>query len=128
MSVALAVLSTALREGRTPDLPIVDSVLRNYSPNRSGDIYVVYDPHRFINDFDGLTVAATHGSPWSYDTHVPIIFAGAGIPAQRIARPAETIDLARTLALLMHTKPPSGSTGVGLVEVLQRCNRVVIKP
>jgi predicted AlkP superfamily pyrophosphatase or phosphodiesterase len=118
--VALAVSSSALREGRTPDFPIVDSVLRNFSPNRSGDIYMVYEPHRFINDFDGLTVAATHGSPWSYDTHVPIIFAGAGIPAQRIARPVETVDLARTLALLLHTKPPSGSVGVALEEVLPR--------
>jgi hypothetical protein len=95
-------------------------VLRNFSPNRSGDIYVVFEPNRFINDFDGLTVAATHGSPWRYDTHVPLVFAGAGIPAQRIARSVETVDLARTLSVLLHTKPPSGSVGVPLHEVFGR--------
>lgn len=117
--VALAVSSSALREGRTPEFPVIQSVLRNFSPSRSGDIYVVFEPNRFINDFDGLTVAATHGSPWRYDTYVPLIFVGAGIPAQRVARPVQTVDVAPTLSLLIGAKPPSGSVGVPLSEVLQ---------
>ncbi len=117
--VALAVSSSALREGRTPEFPVIQSVLRNFSPSRSGDIYVVFEPNRFINDFDGLTVAATHGSPWRYDTYVPLIFLGAGIPAIRVARPVQTVDVAPTLSLLIGAKPPSGSVGVPLSEVLQ---------
>jgi hypothetical protein len=74
--VALALPSSALASGRLPDMPLITSVLRNYNPRRSGDIYLVFEPNRFINDFDGLTVAATHGSPWRYDTFVPIMFAG----------------------------------------------------
>ncbi len=93
--------------------------LVRFSPSRSGDIYVVFEPNRFINDFDGLTVAATHGSPWRYDTHVPLIFAGAGIPAQRVARPVQTVDLAPTLSMLIHTKLPSGSVGAPLSEVVR---------
>ena len=118
--VALAVSSSALREGRTPEFPIMQSVLRNFSPARSGDIFIVFEPNRFINDFDGLTVASTHGSPWRYDTYVPLIFAGAGIPAQRVARPVQTVDVAPTLSLLIGAKPPSGSVGVPLGEVVQR--------
>jgi predicted AlkP superfamily pyrophosphatase or phosphodiesterase len=116
--VALAVSSSALNSGKVPDTPLVQSILRNYDPNRSGDIYVVFQPNRFINDFGGLTVAATHGSPWRYDTYVPIIFAGMGISAQKISRPVETIDIAPTLSLLVGAKPPSGSTGSPLLEVL----------
>jgi predicted AlkP superfamily pyrophosphatase or phosphodiesterase len=116
--VTLAVSSTALREGRFPDTPTIRSVVRNFNPRRSGDIYLVFDPHRFINDFDGLTVAATHGSPWRYDTYVPIMFAGGGIAAQQIARRVESIDIAPTLSLLVGAKPPSGSTGSPLGEVL----------
>ncbi len=117
--VALAVSSMALREGSVPEFPLIQSVLRNFSPSRSGDIYVVFEPNRFINDFDGLTVAATHGSPWRYDTYVPLIFMGAGIPAQRVARPVQTVDVAPTLSLLIGAKPPSGAVGVPLEEVLE---------
>ena len=77
--VALAVSSSALREGSVPGSPVIQSVLRNFSPSRSGDVYIVFEPNRFINDFDGLTVASHHGSPWRYDSYVPLIFAGAGI-------------------------------------------------
>jgi len=116
--VTLAVSSSALASGRTPDTALTRSVLRNYDPRRSGDIYLVFDPNRFINDFDGLSVATTHGSPWRYDTYVPIIFAGFGTPARQVARPVETIDIAPTLSLLLGAKPPSGSTGAPLVEVI----------
>ena len=121
--VAIAVSSSALREGRTPDVPVIESVLRNFSPSRSGDIYVVFEPNRFINEFDGLTVAASHGSPWRYDTYVPLIFVGSGIPAQRVTRAVQTIDVAPTLSLLIGAKPPSGSVGVPLGEILSTENR-----
>ena len=116
--VALAVSSSALRAGRVPDTPLMKSILRNYNANRSGDVYVVFEPNRFINDFDGLRVATTHGSPWRYDTYVPIIFAGMGIPAQRISRRVHTVDIAPTLSLLVGAKPPTGSFGAPLVEVI----------
>jgi len=115
--VALAIGSSALRTGNLPDTPIIRSILRNHSPTRSGDIYVVFEPNRFINDLDGTVVAAGHGSPWRYDTHVPIIFAGAEIEARRISRPVETVDIAPTLAMLLGAKPPSGSVGIALEEV-----------
>jgi predicted AlkP superfamily pyrophosphatase or phosphodiesterase len=117
--VAVAVSSTALREGRTPDFPLLKTVLRNFSPSRSGDIYVVFEPNRYINDFDGLTVASTHGSPWRYDTHVPLMLAGPGIPSQSVSRHVETVDLARTLSLLIGAKVPSAAVGKPLVEVFR---------
>jgi predicted AlkP superfamily pyrophosphatase or phosphodiesterase len=118
--IALAVSSSALREGKVPDFPLIQTVLRNFSPTRSGDIFIVFEPNRFINDFDGLTVASTHGSPWRYDSYVPLLFMGAGIPTQRVARRVETVDIALTLALLIGAKPPSGSVGLPLHEVLAR--------
>lgn len=117
--VALAVSSTALAKGELPDTPLTRSILRNYHPKRSGDIFVVFEPHWFINDFDGLVVATTHGSPWSYDTFVPMIFAGSGIQPQRVHREVQTIDPAPTLAAFLGIKPPSGGRGDVLVEVLE---------
>jgi predicted AlkP superfamily pyrophosphatase or phosphodiesterase len=118
--VALAVSSTAMREGNLPDTPIHRAILNNFNPSRSGDIFVVFAPNRFINDFDGLDVAVTHGSPWRYDTYVPILFGGYGVPAQQIFRRVETIDIAPTLAAIAHVKPPSGATGRVLTEALPK--------
>lgn len=118
--VAQAVSSSELREGNLPDTQINRAVLDNFNPNRSGDIYLVFEPHWFINDFDGLTVAATHGSPWRYDTFVPIAFGGMQIPAQHVHRRVHTTDIAPTLASFLGVKPPSGAAGEPLLELLPR--------
>ena len=118
--VAYAVPSIDLIEGRMPDTRLYRQILRNFNPKRSGDIYLVLEPHWFVNDFDGLTVASTHGSPWRYDTFVPIIFAGNGLTAKTIFREVQTVDIALTLAKCLRIKAPSGATGAPLTEVLDQ--------
>lgn len=121
--VALAVSSQALLKGDLADTWLMRSVLRNHDPDRSGDIYIVFAPHVFINDFDGLSVAAAHGSPWRYDTHVPVIFAGHEVSAARIVRPVTPYDIAPSLSAYLGINPPSGSRGQPLHEVLQQPGR-----
>ena len=116
--VSVAVSSYDLALGRVPDTSQVRSILNNYHPQRSGDIFVVFEPHRFINDLDGLKVASTHGSPWSYDTFVPIVFAGPGIAHQTVHRSVAPTAIAGTLAAFLGFKAPSGAVGDVLVEVL----------
>ena len=116
--VALAVPSSAIVEGRLPDTAITRAILNNHNITRSGDIYVVFEPHCFINDFDGLAVAVTHGSPWRYDTFVPVIFAGSGLKPQKVYRRVYTVDVATTLAAWIGAKPPSGAAGQVLGEVV----------
>ena len=94
------------------------SILRNFHPKRSGDIYLVFEPNVFINDFDGLIVVSTHGSPWRYDTFVPVIFAGAGLSAATVSRPVTPYDVAPALAAYLGVKPLSGTIGMPLPEVL----------
>ena len=116
--IAYAVSSTALRTNRLPDNLLTRSILHNFHPKRSGDIYLVFEPNVFINDFDGLKVASTHGSIWRYDTFVPVIFAGAGLSAAKVSRPVTPYDIAPTLAACLKIKPPSGAAGIPLQEVL----------
>ena len=116
--VAAAVSSTAMRTSNLPDTLMIRSILRNFQPKRSGDIYLVFEPNVFINDFDGLTVASTHGSPWRYDTYVPVIFAGAGLEPQTVSRPVTPYDIAPTLATYLGISLPSGAIGNPLPEVL----------
>jgi predicted AlkP superfamily pyrophosphatase or phosphodiesterase len=117
--VSLAVSSAALRRGNVPDTQLYRSVLNNFHTKRSGDIYIVFEPNWFINDFDGLTVAATHGSPWQYDTYVPIVFVGAELTAKTVDRRVLTVDIAPTLSAYLEIKPPSGAQGTPLKEVLE---------
>jgi len=118
--IAYAVPSIDLIEGKMPDTRLYKQILRNFNPKRSGDIYLVLEPHWFVNDFDGLTVASTHGSPWRYDTFVPIIFAGNGLTAKNIFREVQTVDIALTLSKYLKIKAPSGASGNPLTEVLDR--------
>ena len=94
------------------------AVAHNYHPQRSGDIYVFQSPYWFM--FDRGPVAAMHGSPWGYDTHVPIIFSGPGIKAAIVNRRVHPSDVAPTLSALMGLHPPAGAQGKPLAEVLER--------
>ena len=118
--IALAVSSSALRTNRLPDTLLMRAVLRNYHRKRSGDIFIVFEPNVFINDMDGLTVASTHGSPWRYDTHVPIFFAGFGVEHGVVHRPVTPYDIASTLTAVLGSKPTSGAIGQPLPEVVDR--------
>jgi len=118
--VSLAVSSSALRRGNLPDTDLYRAVVNNFNSKRSGEVFIVFEPNWFINDMEGLTVASTHGSPWRYDTYVPIVFAGAGLAPRMVDRRVQTVDVAVTLSTYMGIKPPSGSVGVPLTEVLAK--------
>jgi len=92
------------------------AVKHNHHPQRSGDIYIFQQPYWFM--FDRGAVAAMHGSPWRYDTHVPIIFAGPGIEAGTVSRLVHPVDVAPTLSALLHLSPPAAAQGHPLKEVV----------
>ncbi|MCJ8321260.1 MAG: alkaline phosphatase family protein, partial [Colwellia sp.] len=117
--VALVITSSDIESGNTPQDYLHTLVVNNHSKNRSGDVYVVLEAHRFVADMEGLTVATTHGSPWGYDTFVPIIFAGYGLQGKTISRRVSTTDIAVTLSSILSIKPPSGAQGHVLTEIIQ---------
>lgn len=61
----------------------------------------------------------THGSTYRYDTHVPVIFFGAGIQPGRVDRPVSTVDVAPTLAKFLSYDFPQRVDGAPLEEVLK---------
>lgn len=118
---AYAITRTDLAAGHVSNKdPILAKVLRAFHPTRSGNVLVVQSPSWYL---DASQVTAMHGSPYAYDTYVPIMFAGAGIKAARIDRAVGPEDIAPTIAGILQIKPPSGSTGTPLVEVLDRRNK-----
>jgi hypothetical protein len=87
-------------------------VIRSFHPQRSGDLEVVLDPF-WIRGRTG----ATHGSPYLYDSHIPLIVMGPGIRSGVYRSEVALNDLAPTLATLLDIETPSGSVGRVLSEV-----------
>ncbi|UCD57221.1 MAG: alkaline phosphatase family protein [Candidatus Hydrogenedentota bacterium] len=113
--IALAVPAGSLSTQQNNGL--LEQVRRNHHISRSGDIYIIQEPYWFL--FEKGPVVAMHGSPWRYDTHVPIIFAGPTIEAQTVHRRVNPVDVAPTISALMGMSPPASTQGTPLVEVLR---------
>lgn len=91
-------------------------VMHGYNARRSGDLVVIAEPFKYLADY---VAVATHGTPYSYDTHVPLIIMGGGIAHGRYTVPATPADIAPTLALMLGVQSPSSATGRVLVEALK---------
>ena len=113
INLAVPTENVATQQGN----PLLEQVRRNQHVTRSGDIYVIQDPYWFL--FDEGPIAAMHGSPWRYDTHVPIIFTGPGIDAQTVHRRVHPVDVAPTLSTFLGMTPPGSAQGSPLGEVLE---------
>jgi len=113
-----------LLAGRITESPVQNQIRRSFHPTRSGNIHMVPGQYWFLHSTEeaekmGIgSIAAIHGSPWAYDTYVPIFFAGHGVPAQIIGRRVAPTDIAVTITAYLGVKPPSGSVGRVLTEVL----------
>lgn len=80
---------------------------RSFHPERSGDLVLVQEPHWYFADSGGSV--AMHGSPYSYDTHVPLVVLGPGIPARSVERRVSPLAIAATVAGLYGLEPPAGA-------------------
>ena len=96
--------------------PIERRVLHGFYANRSGDVVLIPDPYSYL----GEGVLATHGSPYSYDTHVPLIIVASGLIPGHYYDPASPADIAPTVSLLLKTTPPSSAVGRVLTEALRK--------
>jgi arylsulfatase A-like enzyme len=104
---------TQLLEGRVPPDPWSRRVLLSFHRERSGDVDVLLEPYWM----SGAT-GTTHGSAFSFDTHIPFVLMGPGIRPGRQDRAVLLNDLAPTLATLLDVETPSGASGQPLAEIL----------
>ena len=56
----------------------------------------------------------SHGSPYDYDTHVPLIFARSHFKAQKDTSPRETVDIAPTIAHMLGVHIPEYCDGTAI--------------
>jgi predicted AlkP superfamily pyrophosphatase or phosphodiesterase len=89
-------------------------LLNGFNPIRSGDLFIEFIPVSYFN-LESID-KTTHGTAYSYDTHVPLLFYGWGVSKQEINDPVYTIDIAPTISNLIKITEPSGCIGKPLIK------------
>jgi predicted AlkP superfamily pyrophosphatase or phosphodiesterase len=113
--VARVYTASDVRNNRLPGDQVDQRLRVSYHERRASDLFVVSDPYWVFEDTD-----ASHGSPYSFDSHVPIVFMGPWIKGGVYHTKVIVNDIAPTLATLLEVETPSGSVGRVLDEILVR--------
>lgn len=110
--------ATVAKPSATARQPWLEQFARGYFPGRSGQVFLVPRQGDFIVDRNPL-YAFMHGSPWDYDTHIPLLFHGPPFIKQSVSNnPVTQQDVVSTLAALLGTVPPATAIGRPLREAL----------
>ena len=89
-------------------------IQKGYNHVRSGNVAFSYNPAWMEYQNKGTT----HGASYSYDTHVPLLFYGSGIPKGSTVKKVNIVDIAPTISTILHMSFPNGTTGKPLEEVI----------
>ena len=82
----------------------------SFHPGRSGDVLFVYTPYAIpgSTSANAKPKGTTHGSPWHYDTNVPLLLLGNGIVPGKYEQRVSPAQLAPTLSRLLGINSPGG--------------------
>jgi predicted AlkP superfamily pyrophosphatase or phosphodiesterase len=106
--VHLAIGKTAVLTGQAPPTGVGRRLPPAVHPQRSGDVLVVLRPG-WLAGAAPIGTGTSHGAPWPYDTHVPLLACGAGFrPGLYLERTAPS-QIAPSLAFLLNCVRPSGA-------------------
>lgn len=95
-----------------PELGDFHRLFRNsFMAGRSPDLLVQTRENFLTSQGTGTS----HGTPYRYDTHVPLIFLGPGLSAKRLDGRVATVDIAPTMADLLGFPVPVEVDGQSLV-------------
>ena len=95
---------------------IMHALQQGYNPKFSGDVLMIPYPATLNYSRKGTS----HGSGYSYDTHVPLIFYGNGIKKGASKKTYKIIDIAPTISNLLKIEAPNGTSGKIIEEVLKK--------
>ncbi|MCK9408433.1 MAG: alkaline phosphatase family protein [Bacteriovoracaceae bacterium] len=98
------------------DKPFIQKYRNSYYAPRGEDFQYRIRENCVISSRPSGT---THGSPYRYDTHVPLIVWRHGIQPQKVSRPVYSADAAPTLATIAGISIPKNIDGTPLVETLK---------
>ncbi|MGD1957563.1 MAG: alkaline phosphatase PafA [Fulvivirga sp.] len=95
---------------------LIGPLIKGYNQARSGDVLFSLQSGWLISD---RKTGTSHGTGFTYDTHVPMLWYGTGIKSGASVRYHPITDIAPTLSMLLDIKLPSGASGQPLVELFE---------
>lgn len=98
--------------GQVPRRDNNNFILNGFNNIRSGDIFLEVPPTYYWGKNNR---EAGHGTPYAYDTHIPILFYGWGVPKKVSNEPVFIVDIAPTITNLLNINEPSGCIGIPLL-------------
>lgn len=116
-AVAVAYTRDELTRGGN-ETEIFQRLTLAFHPGRSGDVLFCLKPYHIEGVSEAPSSGTTHGSPWEYDTHVPVLLLGAGITPGSYDRQVSPPMIAPTLARIAGVDSPSGCAVEPLFEAL----------
>jgi arylsulfatase A-like enzyme len=99
----------------TAQTGVLDALRRGFHPQRSGDVLMVMKPFHVL---ESEPKGTSHGTPWSYDSEVPLYLFGRGVRPGQYAQVPRAIDVAPTVADLMQIGAPAMCEGRPVAEAL----------
>jgi len=109
-----------IQNGKMPNNRWSPMFEKSFYAARSGDVLLQTKPYYFWGSYGEKDSGSTHGSPYEYDTHVPLIFMGAGIRPGTYKGNVDITDIAPTLAGVLSIATPVGNEGRALHEIFER--------
>lgn len=100
-------------EGKTATREPINMLLNSYPLSIGGDIFFTLHSG-YLPSF--REKGTNHGTEFTYDTHVPLLFYGWKIPKSTINTPVYIVDIAPTIADLIKITQPSASIGIPLIK------------
>ena len=113
--IVKAVSATSMKSAEF-DSKILANVQRGFHQVRSGDVMFVL-ASGWINKW--TKKGTTHGSPYNYDTHVPLLWYGTNIKQGVRAEQVAIADIAATLSVLLKIALPSACDGKVIEELVK---------
>ncbi|MGZ3778049.1 MAG: alkaline phosphatase PafA [Mucilaginibacter sp.] len=112
-----------MQKAQTANIPeeLRARIVNGYSPEHSGAIQIILFPGWFTGHGSGDSgpTGTTHGTWNPYDTHIPLVFMGWGVPHGHLNRETHMTDIAPTVAALLHIQAPNGCIGKPIPEALK---------
>jgi arylsulfatase A-like enzyme len=108
-AVAVAYTRRELKDGSRQGAPYFEAMRNSWYEERSGDVQFALKPYWLASS---SPTGTTHGSPYEYDTHVPILMWGPPwVRRGEVSAPVEVVDIAPTLAKWLGVATPSQAQG-----------------
>lgn len=97
------------------DRPYIAEQRRSFHPSRAYDLVLLLKKYYLDG---GREYGTTHGTPYSYDTRIPLVFYGKGITRAEYGGRVRAVDIAPTVSRLLGVRSPPDLDGHVLQQVV----------